>query len=113
MSIQNPQILSYTFLQEMYDDDYFPDFLVDKCKAIFLNTCERIEQEKPQNLDELYAITHEATEQINDLQDEFYENDSEIETAARDCLGVTMFFVAQAYGFEDADAEELIAPRDW
>lgn len=113
MNIQNTQIQSYAFLQEMYDDDYYPTFLVDKCKAIFLNVCERIEQEKPQNLDELYAITHEATEQINDLQDEFDENDSEIETVARDCFGTTMYFIATAYDFEDADIEELIAPRDW
>lgn len=97
----------------MYDDDYFPNFLVDKCKAIFLNVCERIEQEHPENLGKLYVITHEATEQINELQDEFDDNGSEIETVARDCLGETMMFVAQAYGFEDADIEELIAPRDW
>lgn len=113
MNIQNPQIQSYDFLREMYDDEYFPNFLVDKCKAIFLNACLRIEQEQPDNLDALYAITHEATEQLNELQDEFDENDSEIETVARDCLGETMHFIAQAYGFNDADIEELIAPRDW
>ncbi|WP_373705409.1 DUF5713 family protein, partial [Neisseria dentiae] len=50
--------------------------MVDKCKAIFLNVCQRIEQEQPDNLDALYAITHEATEQLNELQDEFDENDS-------------------------------------
>lgn len=79
----------------------------------FLNVCQRIEQEQPDNLDALYAITHEATEQLNELQDEFDENDSEIETVARDCFGETMEFIAQAYGFDDADGEELIAPRDW
>ncbi|MCQ9329023.1 DUF5713 family protein [Glaesserella parasuis] len=113
MNIQNPQIQSYDFLRGMYDDGYFPNFLVDKCKAIFLNVCQRIEQEQPDNLDALYAITHEATEQLNELQDEFDENDSEIETVARDCFGETMEFIAQAYGFDDADGVELIAPRDW
>ena len=33
--LQNPQIQSYDFLRGMYDDGYFPNFLVDKCKAIF------------------------------------------------------------------------------
>ncbi|USZ14329.1 MULTISPECIES: DUF5713 family protein [Gammaproteobacteria] len=30
MNIQNPQIQSYDFLRGMYDDGYFPNFLVDK-----------------------------------------------------------------------------------
>lgn len=91
----------------------FPIFWLINAKLFFLNVCQRIEQEQPDNLDALYAITHEATEQLNELQDEFDENDSEIETVARDCFGETMEFIAQAYGFDDADGEELIAPRDW
>jgi hypothetical protein len=47
------------------------------------------------------------------LQEEFYENDSEIETNARECIGADFDFVAKSYGFEDADMEELIATRDW
>lgn len=91
----------------------FPIFWLINAKLFFLNVCQRIEQEQADNLDALYAITHEATEQLNELQDEFDENDSEIETVARDCFGETMEFIAQAYGFDDADGEELIAPRDW
>ena len=91
----------------------FPIFWLINAKLFFWNVCQRIEQEQPDNLDALYAITHEATEQLNELQDEFDENDSEIETVARDCFGETMEFIAQAYGFDDADGEELIAPRDW
>lgn len=91
----------------------FPIFWLINAKLFFLNVCQRIEQEQPDNLDALYAITHEATEQLNELQDEFDENDSEIETVARDCFGETMEFIAQAYGFDDADGVELIAPRDW
>ena len=30
---------------------------------------------------------------INDLQDEFDENDSEIETVARDCIGETVGYI--------------------
>lgn len=109
----NPQTLVQSRLQETYDDEYYPDFLVDKCKEIFLNVCARIESEQPENLDRLYEITHQATEQINDLQEAFEENDSEIETVARDCLGTAMYEIAEAYGFAHADIEELIAPRDW
>jgi hypothetical protein len=41
------------------------------------------------------------------------ENGSEIETMARDCIAVDFKHIALAYGFEDADIEELVAPRDW
>lgn len=57
-------------------------------------------------------MTHSATDKLNDLQDEFFENNSEIETGARECLGADFEFISKAYGF-DADIEELIATRDW
>jgi hypothetical protein len=61
---------------------------------------------------ELYPLTHAATNAINDLENEFFDNNSEIETAARECLAVNFEYIATAYGFE-ADIEELIATRNW
>lgn len=37
----------------------------------------------------------EAVCAINDLQEEFDENDSEIETVARDCIGVTVAYILE------------------
>lgn len=96
----------------MYSDSYFPKVLVDKCKNILLELCDNIETQNPQNHKELYTLTQAATIKINNLQDEFYEYDSEIETGARECLGADFDFIAKAYGF-NADIEELIATRDW
>jgi len=110
--LTNSKIKEYSFLDCMYQDAYFPKFLVDKCKNILVNLCSKIETTKPSNLEELYKLTHAATNEINDLQDEFFKNNSEIETGARECLAVNFEFVAKAYGFE-ADIEELIATRDW
>ncbi len=90
----------------------FPDFLVDKGKIILIELCAQIEEQAPKKLDDLYALTHRATELFNDLQEEFDENDSEIETVARECIGADFNFIATAYGFQ-ADIEELIATRDW
>ncbi|WP_374214999.1 DUF5713 family protein [Streptomyces longispororuber] len=36
-----------------------------------------------------------------------------IETVAREWICEEFCFVASAYGFTDADAEELTAVRDW
>lgn len=96
----------------MYDDYYFPNHLVDKGKSILVNLCFEIETKQPKTLQDLYTLTHLATEKFNDLQEEFYENDSEIETAARESIAEDFEFIANSYGF-DADIEELIATRDW
>jgi hypothetical protein len=111
--LSNVTVKSYSFLKEMYEDDYFPNNLVDKGRKILIDLCWQIEQRQPNNLSELYALTHAATNQFNDLQEEFEENDSEIETGARECIGMDFDFIAKTYGFEDADIEELIATRDW
>ena len=112
MTIANEKLQKYPFLDEMSRDDYFPAHLVDKGKAILVRLCEAIESREPAGLPALYALTHAATEEFNALAEEFNENDSDIETAARDCIGMDFAFIAKAYGF-DADTEELIAPREW
>jgi hypothetical protein len=97
----------------MYDDDYFPDHVVDKGKAILLRLCERIEAERPADLAALYALTNAATEEFNALEADFEAADSELETVARELIGEEFWFVASAYGFPEADAEMLIAKREW
>lgn len=111
--LTNEQMRNYPFLSEMYEDEYFPKFLVDKCQTILINLCKQIEAKQPKNLNELYILTHAATEKINDLEDEFDEHDSEIETIAREAIAVDFEAIANAYGYTDADIEELIATRNW
>lgn len=113
MSLKNEAVAAHPFLQEMFDDGYFPNDLVEEGKQILLKLCADIEATKPASLDALYALTHPATEAFNALDEKLQEAGSEIETAARDCIGTEFAFIASAYGFEDADIEELIAPRDW
>ena len=78
---------NYKLLDEMYQDDYYPAFLVDK------------------TLDE-------AVCGINDLQEEFDEHDSEIETVARECIAATVAYILEWFGIP-IDTEEAIRERDW
>ncbi|MCK9798183.1 hypothetical protein BK634_14805 [Pseudomonas chlororaphis] len=112
MTISNEKLKNYPFLAEMTQDAYFPPHLVAKGQQLLLDMCATIEAESPQGLTELYAITQATTDDFNALAEEFEENGSEIETAARDCIGTDFAVIASAYGF-DADIEELIATRDW
>ncbi|ELR68728.1 hypothetical protein C900_05911 [Fulvivirga imtechensis AK7] len=109
----NSAVGRHVFIKHMYDDDYFPKHLVDKGKIILLDLCLQIEQQAPNDLKDLYVLTHVATKEFNDLQEEFYEHGSELETVARESIGADFKFVAAVYGFEDADIEELIMTREW
>ena len=62
-----------------------------------------IEKKRPADLEALYRLTHAATDQINDLQDDFEDNDSEKLRA----LG----YGGEAGGLSDTEIEKLIAER--
>lgn len=113
MNLSNEKTKSYDFLAGMYKDDYFPDFLVDKIKAILIELCQQIETERPANDEALLRLTHAATERINDLEDEFEENDSELETVAREVMAENFDYIVRSYGFNDVDIEDVIEPREW
>ncbi|WP_138902138.1 DUF5713 family protein [Streptomyces albidochromogenes] len=113
MSVSNEQVAARAFLRTLYADSYFPDHVLDKGKQILLRLSERIESERPADLAALYRLTHAATEECNALDAEFEAAGSAIETVAREELAEEFWFVASAYGFADADVEELIATRDW
>ena len=102
---------NYVLLKDMYEDDYFPNFLVDKVKDIILNVVTYLETGE-KDIIKIQEKLDEMTFAINDLQDEFDENDSEIETVARDSIGISVEYVLQWFGI-DIDIEEAIRERDW
>ena len=102
---------NYQLLAEMYRDDYFPALLVDKIKNELQKVIDLLESGET-NTEIIQETLDQAVCGINDLQDEFYENDSEIETVARDCIGVTVDYILKWFGIS-IDMEEAIRERDW
>ena len=102
---------NYKLLDEMYQDDYYPAFLVDKVKDELQKVIDLLENGET-DTEVVQETLDEAVCGINDLQDEFYENDSEIETVARDCIGVTVDYILKWFGIP-IDMEEAIRERDW
>jgi hypothetical protein len=113
MPITNPEMADYEFLAELYEDEYFPDHVVDKGKAILVRLCERLQAEPPADLEGLYAITNAAVMEFNALEAEFEAAGSEIETVAREEICGDISNIAAAYGFSEADHEMLTHARDW
>ena len=64
------------------------------------------------NTDAVQETLDEAVCGINDLQEEFDENDSEIETVARECIAATVAYILEWFGIP-IDTEEAIRERDW
>lgn len=110
--LTNQKAQTHAFLSCMYADSYYPKAQVDKCKKVLVELCFEIEKSKPETLDQLYVLTHEATNKINGLQVDFEKNQSEIETAARECLAESFEYISIIYGYK-ASVEKMIAPRHW
>ena len=103
--------VNYKLLDEMYQDEYYPDFLVDKVKAELQKVIDLLERGET-DTEVIQGKLDEAVCAVNDLQDEFDENDSEIETVARDCIGTTVGYILEWFGIP-IDVEEAIRERDW
>ncbi len=102
---------NYILLNDMYDDGYFPDFLVDKVKELILELIVYLEMGEKDNL-KIQEKLDEMTLAINDLEEEFDENDSEMETVARESIGASVAYVLQWFGIQ-IDIEDAIRERDW
>lgn len=102
---------NYKLLDEMYEDQYFPNFLVDKVKDELQKVIDMLENGET-DIEVVQEKLDEVICAINDLQGEFYENDSEIETVARDCIGETVGYILQWFDIS-IGMEEAIRERDW
>jgi len=101
----------FKYLPDMYADQYFPDFLVNKVKDAIKEAVVFIE-DRDRSTEEVQKAFDEMTLKINDLDKQFNENDSEIETGARESIGETVNRILEYFEI-DIDIEEAIRERDW
>ncbi|MFJ7887050.1 DUF5713 family protein [Lysinibacillus xylanilyticus] len=99
------------FLKGMYQDSYYPKFLVDKIKDL-LEQIVRYFEQGPHPLEDIQVKFDEITRAINDLEDEFLEHDSEIETIARDSIALTVMDILDVYNVK-LDIEDALREREW
>lgn len=99
------------FLKGMYQDSYYPKFLVDKIKDLLEQIVRYLEQGS-HPLEDIQVKFDEITRAINDLEDEFLEHDSEIETVARDSIALTVMDILDGYNVK-LDIEDALREREW
>jgi len=71
MPLENNLLKDYGFLKDIYNDSYFPKFLVDKIKLILIDLSKEIEQNDIKSNDSLYTLSQAATIKINNLHKSF------------------------------------------
>lgn len=101
----------FSFLTEMYADRYYPDFLVDKLRDLLKEIVCFIE-EGGHTIQEIQVILDCVIQKVNELQDEFEDHGSEIETVAGDSIGTTVAKILNYFG-ADIDIETAVRMREW
>lgn len=99
------------YLVDMYRDDYYPNFLVDRIKS-YLQTAEQIIQHHSEDLVRVQQALDVAVSSINDLAETFYAHNSEIEMVAREDIAETVMTMLDYYSIT-LDIEEALRERDW
>jgi 5-bromo-4-chloroindolyl phosphate hydrolysis protein len=101
----------FDYLPDMYADSYFPTSEVDKVKAaiqkvvVFLEKGSASTKKIQKKLDDM-------TLTINELQNDFVDHDSELETGARESIAETVERILAHFNV-DIDIEDALGARDW
>lgn len=102
----------YVLLQTMYEDTYYPHYLVDKIKWQFIHLIEFLEEVDVAKVEQIQERLDEFTMSINSLQQEFWDQDSEIETVAQECIVSALEYILQWFKV-DIPLEVALREREW
>ncbi len=101
----------YILLEELYEDSFYPDFLIDKIKYLLEDFINFVEQ-KPKNMADVGDKIYDLIQNANSLQYEFLDNDSEYDNIARECLIRNLEYIIQWFHLQ-INLEEALAEREW
>lgn len=101
----------YVLLNDMYTDGFYHNKCVDKVALLIQEGINYLEQGNHTNED-IQTKFDAITIGINELQEYFEENGSEIETGARESIGETVEYILKYFNI-NVEVEEAIRERDW
>lgn len=101
----------YILLEDITHDEYYPKHLVDKIKQAILQLIELLELgTKDETI--IQSKLDDITLFINSLLEQFDENNSEIDTIARESIAETIEYILKWYDI-NINIEQAIRYRDW
>lgn len=101
----------HILLEELYEDSFYPDFLIDKIKYLLEDFINFVEQ-KPKNMADVGDKIYDLIQNANSLQYEFLDNDSEYDNIAREGLIRNLEYIIQWFHLP-INLEEALAEREW
>lgn len=101
----------YILLEELYEDSFYPDFLIDKIKYLLEDFINFVEQ-KPKNMADVGDKIYDLIQNANSLQYEFLDNDSEYDNIAREYLIRNLEYIIQWFHLP-INLEGALAEREW
>ena len=101
----------HILLEELYEDSFYPDFLIDKIKYLLEDFINFVEQ-KPKNMADVGDKIYDLIQNANSLQYEFLDNDSEYDNIARERLIRNLEYIIQWFHLP-INLEEALAEREW
>lgn len=101
----------YVLLEELYEDTYYPDFLVDKIKTLLIDFINYLET-KPKNLAEVEDKIYDLVQNVQNLQYDFLDNHSELDPLARECLTRDLEYIIKWFKLP-INIEKVLAEREW
>lgn len=101
----------FEFLPELYEDGYFPTSEVDKVKAAIQKVVAYLEKGET-STKKVQKKLDAMTLTINELQNDFVDHGSELETGAAGSIAETVERILAHFDI-DIDIEEAIRERDW
>lgn len=101
----------FDYLPDMYADSYFPTSEVDKVKVAIQKVVVFLEQGSA-STEKIQKKLDDMTLAINELQDDFADHDSELETGARESIAETVERVLAHFNVA-IDIEDALGERDW
>jgi hypothetical protein len=94
----------------MFEDPHYTKYLFDKLKFIILSMVAYLAEEEHSE-EEVQEKFDQMTIEINSLQEEFYENDSELDSVARECIAADIRHIIEHFDL-DMTVEDALREHD-
>lgn len=101
----------YILLEQLYEDSFYPQYMLDKIKLMLLDFIFYIE-ENPTGITDVGNKIFELVEEVKSMQDEFIAEESEFDALAKETLLRDIEYIIKWYHLP-VNLEKELTKREW